>query len=427
MQRDKRCGGAGLALLLLMALSATAEDAQLTGWRPHSRRRCCPPPATVAPEQIPEAIPETPDEPGEEVPEIDLESALAGPVSPATGPRGAPHMIGDILASMFALSGSPEVIGTTFYAVGGNPGEYDVLAPTSVRSFKIAENQSTLPIDRVYADFGNFNDLGGNPDLDLQRYILGFEKTFLDGNASFGLRLPFNVVQPGVFEDSVFGNIGNFGVGTGQQADLGDLSAIFKFLLSQDPASGNAWSAGAGVTAPTGPNTVADVDEVFIPEFNHDGSVQPFISHLRFFGYGWFVHYFIAADIPFDDNDATLLFNDVGIGNIIVLPGPCLTAVVPTFEIHANNPVDDRVIAVNDIVSRDQITRGGQAFFVPGEFIVADQVNATAGCTFEFYQQSTLALGVITPLGDERIYDWEFQLQFNLFANNPLGGLGPAY
>lgn len=410
-------------LLFVLTLSAAAGEIETTGWnRPHFRRRCCSPPCPAAPQPMPEQ----PDQPEEPVPEIDLDSALAGPLSPATGPRGAPHMIGDFLGTMFSVNQGPAILGFRSYRVGGLM-DQPVLAPTAVRNFKVAENQCTLPIDRVYSDYVYFNDLGSNSDTQLERYIFGFERTFFEGNASFGLRVPFNVVEPGLIDNGA-SEIGNFGVGKVRQGDIGDLTGIFKLLLSEDLSTGNAWSGGVAVTAPTGPNTVADVDEVFIPQIEHNGTIQPFFAHLRFLGNGWFMQYFLAADIPFDDSDATFLFNDFGVGNIIELRGPCLTAIVPTFEIHANNPLNNRLIAADQFIRRDQLfVFDQQSFFLEGEFVVKDQVNALAGVTFEFYDRSTLALGLVAPLGNEPIYDWELQLQFNLFAVNPLGGFGPRY
>ena len=63
------------------------------------------------------------------------------------------------------------------------------LAP-SVRGFKIAENQSPFPQDRVFFTFNYFNNVNANLDryfdspinnLSVYRYIFGFEKTFNDG------------------------------------------------------------------------------------------------------------------------------------------------------------------------------------------------------------------------------------------------------
>ena len=75
------------------------------------------------------------------------------------------------------------------------PGLASALVP-SVRGFKIAENQSPQPQDRVFFTFDYFSDLNGalnrrfeSPvnNLTAYRYIFGLEKTFDDGYGSFGV------------------------------------------------------------------------------------------------------------------------------------------------------------------------------------------------------------------------------------------------
>jgi hypothetical protein len=53
-----------------------------------------------------------------------------------------------------------------------------------------------------------------------------------------------------------------------------------------------------------------------------------------------------------------------------------------------------------------------------------DIVDVTVGTTFVIGNNATLATAVALPLttGDNRTFDWEFQLQLNVF----FGGLGGA-
>ena len=69
----------------------------------------------------------------------------------------------------------------------------------SVRGLKVSENQSPRPQDRVFFTFDYFSNVNGALNLKLgapvsdilvYRYIFGFEKTFDNGNASIGARLP---------------------------------------------------------------------------------------------------------------------------------------------------------------------------------------------------------------------------------------------
>src|SRR5947199_364940 len=76
------------------------------------------------------------------------------------------------------------------------------LAP-SVRGFKISENQSPQPQDRFFYTFNYYYNLNSavdrrfdTPINDLRAYreILGFEKTFDQGRASIGLRMPIDTL-----------------------------------------------------------------------------------------------------------------------------------------------------------------------------------------------------------------------------------------
>lgn len=63
----------------------------------------------------------------------------------------------------------------------------------SAGGFKIAENESPRPQDRIFFN-NNFFDNINNTNTDIasvQRQTIGFEKTFLDGDASVGVRVPF--------------------------------------------------------------------------------------------------------------------------------------------------------------------------------------------------------------------------------------------
>ena len=61
---------------------------------------------------------------------------------------------------------------------------------------KITDNDGPRPTDRLYAGYNFYSNVnpGLNPGLgavDVHRETMGFEKTFWDGDASFGMRLPF--------------------------------------------------------------------------------------------------------------------------------------------------------------------------------------------------------------------------------------------
>ena len=84
-----------------------------------------------------------------------------------------------------------------------HPGRRESLFVPWVRGFKIADNQSPRPQDRVFFSFDYFNNLNGVVNQALgapvshekvYRELFGVEKTIFDGNASIGLRLPLNTL-----------------------------------------------------------------------------------------------------------------------------------------------------------------------------------------------------------------------------------------
>jgi hypothetical protein len=275
----------------------------------------------------------------------------------------------------------------------------------SVRSFRISENESPRPEDRVYFGFNFFDNINAGvnpnpcnpiPDFRVYREALGLEKTFLDGNASIGLYMPLNTLTASTDVAGL----------NGTDTDVGDLSIIFKYVLCQDRNTGNLLSGGLAITAPTGPRGFAGSNlETF-----HNTVVQPYVGYIWNSG-NLFIHGFEAIDVPTDGNDVTFLFTDIGIGYHLL---PCrrdrfITDIVPTFEVHLSDALNHRC-ALN-----------------PADLAgSADYLDFTSGATFVFKHNCTLALAVVTPMTGPRPFDYEFVAQLN-FNFGPRGaGTGPS-
>src|SRR5262249_42289297 len=124
--------------------------------------------------------------------------------------------------------------------------------PVATRSgggFKLADFVATLPTDNVYLTYNYFNNLTGPSSVangitipgattNGNQELFGLEKTFLDGNASIGLRVP-------IFQAS--------GGDAPSDSDIGDLSVVLKYAFINDRSTGNGLSAGLVITVPTGP------------------------------------------------------------------------------------------------------------------------------------------------------------------------------
>jgi hypothetical protein len=271
--------------------------------------------------------------------------------------------------------------------------------------FKVAENESPRPQDRVFFNYNFYGHvagpntsaavtslntvtttLGGNPAVittltpgvpaprfDLHREVVGFEKTFLGGDASVELRAPV-LEQEGA--DAIDGS------------NFGDLTVVTKYAFLNDRATGDVLSAGLAVTLPTGPGVPLPGGKL------HSTLLQPWG------GYVWnvdrfYVHGFTSLVVPTDSRDVTLLFNDVGAGYRLYQAGGdrLISAVVPTLEVHVTTPLN----------------HGDTTSLVT----VPDLVVLTAGSHFDIYRSSTLSVGVATPLTGPRVFDVEALVQFN--------------
>jgi hypothetical protein len=135
-----------------------------------------------------------------------------------------------------------------------------IFAP-NIRALKVAENMSPFPQDRIFGSFNlyenvgeEFNERDGAPFTNLRVYtqFYGFEKTFLDGEASLGLRMPINSL---VVDSRVPGTGGTF-------TAAGDLNVFAKALLAQTEWSDGRLAALSG-GVPDRPTVVRGIPGVY--------------------------------------------------------------------------------------------------------------------------------------------------------------------
>jgi hypothetical protein len=222
-------------------------------------------------------------------------------------------------------------------------------------------------------------------NINVYRETFGVEKTFLDGDASIGLRLPLNTLEA----SSEIAGLGS------SNTDIGDLSIISKFILWQNRKTGSLFSGGLAVTVPTGPDSFAGSD-VFTPV--HTTVLTPYLSYLwkqdRFYLQG-----FASIDVPTGE-DVTVIHNDIQVGYFLLRNRDCdrlLTAVVPHFEVHINDPLNHR-----------GATNLSDPLGTP------DWVDLTSGVTFELRGRSTFSVGLVTPVTGPKPFDFEVLAQWNL-------------
>jgi hypothetical protein len=284
---------------------------------------------------------------------------------------------------VFALANTIVPVGTP-YPAGPLPGFQAqggrIQALVAQGAFKITENESPRPQDRVFATYNYFNNVGsglnppGLPQSDVHREVIGFEKTFLDGNASIGMRLPFIQVT---------------GDGSVRRSDIGDLDIIGKYAFINDCETGNVLSAGLVATAPTGGNFAPDG----APDI-HTWLLQPFVGGIYNLG-DFYVQGFSSVLIPLENTDVLYWFNDLGFGYRLYQRDKCcdrlISSVTPIFEVHISTPLNHH--------GADQ---GG-----------IDIVDLTFGATVGIGERSALNLGFVTPVTGPNPFDFELQVQFN--------------
>ena len=376
-----------------------------------------PPRRPVTPARPPATTP-PPTQPAAPAPAAPAAPAIARETAPATGaaPGGqdfaaltlsdTPIMLGD--QGPFSILGAAAVPSVPPLPrpptpgqppVPGVPGQAahntrSILVPW-LRGFKIADNQSPRPQDRVFFSFNYFNDLNGRVNARLGnsirnqqafRELFGFEKTFLDGNASIGIRMPLNTLTL----DSNMPGLG------GSHTAVGNLSVFSKLVLWQDQ-KGNLLSAGLAVTAPTGPTQFAGAPSA---AGFHDAQIQPFLGFIRNRG-RFYLQGFKAIDIPTDPHDVTMGYTDLGVGYFLYRnrdPNAWLTSIAPTFETHVNLPLNHR----------GSLRRNDPAG-------TPDVVDLTLGMNFVFGRKSILSIAFVDPVTGPKPFSYEFSALLNVF------------
>ncbi len=287
----------------------------------------------------------------------------------------------------------------------------------TVGRLKIADNTSPIPRDRLIFDYHYFRNAAlFGAGVDVNRFTLGFEKTFFDGMASFELKAPMATgLDSTVVADGVTGM---------SHGEFGNLGLTFKALLFQTKSWGV--SAGLTVAAPTGDDTVVVLTDgtPLVRIRNESVHLAPFLGCLwtpndRFFAQGFF-----QVDVDPSGNavstnffgnglqpvgvlqDATLMYVDAGVGYWSYRsrnPRRRLTGVAWTAEVHWN-----RSLQASDSVVDANFTIGSHASCF-------EAVNLTLGSHLEFNHRTTVTLGYAVPLGGglDRQFDGELRVMLN--------------
>lgn len=296
---------------------------------------------------------------------------------------------------------------------------------------KMTENVSPLPRDRVYMNYSYFKNAFFSPQLkaDVNRFMPGFEKTFLDGWTSIEVRAPFAATLDATQSQDP---LAPSGISGDRAVEFGNMSAIFKTVLDY----GETWAitGGTQVMVPTASDVTirseqgpASQDRVFIE--NQSTHVMPFLGAVwapsnRFFAQG-----LLQVDVDANGNPVwantlrqdeivvpgnfagrlnypTFLYVGLGTGYWIYQDNSrhaSLTGIAPLFEVHVNQALEE-----SDVICFQEYTLGN-------ELGVTSLVNSLVGVNFEWGQRSTLTFAYTTPIGGgvDRWFDGELRAMYN--------------
>jgi hypothetical protein len=346
------------------------------------------------------------------------------PAPPATTPdAGAPNAAAPITADTFGeagtgagagFGGTLEAGATPFAMIGDiTPLSTRAVSPPgpppppgarggspiypSVRNFKISENQSPRPQDRVFFDFNYYNNVNDtinardlSPITQMKAYVynFGIEKTFNNGMGSVGIRVPLDNLTA-----NSYGNI----VNTPTSTAMGNLTVFGKYILAQNVRTGSLISACWAISPQTAPGRFAGAPYLFPLNSTYFQTCIAYIYNYN----KWYFQGFSGFSFSANSNDVSLVYNDLAVGYFLMRnqdSSAWLTALAPTFELHVNNPLNHR----------DPFNR----FDLAGS---PDSVDLTFGLNFGIKNTAVLTAAFVTPVSSPKPFDSEAILMLNIF------------
>jgi hypothetical protein len=266
----------------------------------------------------------------------------------------------------------------------------------AIRGIKIADNQYPRPIDRVFVSFNYYDGVNSGINNEFQtpiknmqvyREIFGFEKTFLDQQASIGFRLPVDTLTI----TSGFPGLG------GSHTSTGNFSSYLKYAVYDDGP--NFLSVGLDLNFPTAPKSFAGYPTLLgINALD----IQPFVGYI-FQRDRAYVQGFSSIAVPTDRRLATMYYFDIGLGYFVYRssdPRALLSFLVPTFETHLNIPLN---------------WVGFQPQYIGG---TPNVVDLTYGLNAGLGGRAVLSAAYVHPVTGPLPFSGEFALMLNI----PFGG-----
>ena len=313
-------------------------------------------------------------------------------------------------------------IGVLSGGLGSAPG-------ANIGRSNLVENSSPIPRDRVYTNYSYFNNTPLVPGgVNVNRVTPGFEKTFLGGNASVEVRMPFaSTINNTISQDGK----GNYFSSDGTQ--LGNLTTYFKGLLYRNETF--AVSSGLGLALPTAQSfNLKDTTtgSTLVHVNNQAVHLLPFIGGVYTPNQRFFAQSMLQFDIdPMGNSvqmqdfgnstgqlysmgrahDASWVFASVSTGYWVYRDfgsNNMITGIAPIIELHDNSTMSNAQGVSANVPTGLQYVGQGQA---------TQLINGTVGVNILFRDQGSLVLGFATPIAgvNDRQFDGEFRVLFNWY------------
>ncbi len=354
--------------------------------------------------------------------------------SPRTRLARAPSMFGDFFAppAQFAFSRAGDGLKESVSGVLPLGGAFQ-------RS-KVSDNGKAVPTDRIFFMYNHYHNavqgLGSSsgpppPPISVDRYVVGFEKTFFNEDCSFEFRVPFatpaDFSMPPPTDPAVFipGD------------EIGNINLVFKSLVYQK--DNLECAIGLGIDLPTSGDARATVDPLplgppgqfsFLVK-NEAVYLQPFAAFLATPGQDTFVHGFVQFDVPTSGNLVTIAdpakpspvslgsLNDSALFQVDLAFGRWLyknpsagsiRGIAGVVELHYITTIQDADTVSGSVPGGSELTLGNA-------FNRQDFLDLTAGLHVQLFENTALRVAGVAPLRrrPDRTFDGELMLQVNHF------------
>lgn len=322
------------------------------------------------------------------------------------------------IGDFFAPDGQEVLISGVNLASGTYTGIFNnqpVSPGAGIGRFKTSDGNSPIPRDRMFLDYSLFHNARLTPnDVQVQRFVPGFERTFIDGLTSLEIRFPIAMtLNSSSFSDSN-------AIDT-QNSEFGNIAIAAKGILWS--TDGFVLTTGLVLQTPTADDIVfgSGTGEEAVVIDNSQYRLLPYLATLHY-NNEWFWQNYAQIDAAANGNkvyvnndgqyldqigvlqEQNYLYLDTSLSRWLHRNRRRQTGVAMTFELHYNTTINNSdTVGISD--NRGNIQLGTQGF-------TADIVNMNIGPTF-LYGATTMTVAYGTPLTEDRGADGELRVLLN--------------